>query len=48
MHEDIDNGSALVHIVCWHITDIIQKSVNLRLGYPPVFYCTFILQEDEK
>ena len=29
--KDIDNGSALVHIVCGHFTDVIQKSMDLRL-----------------
>ena len=32
MHKDIDYGSALVYIVCGHITDIIKKSMDLRLG----------------
>ena len=32
VNKDIDNGSAFVYIVCRHITDIIKKSVNLRLG----------------
>ena len=32
VNKDVDNGSAFVYIVRRHITYIIKKSVNLRLG----------------
>lgn len=32
MNKDVDDGSALVHIVGGHLADIVQKGQNLRLG----------------
>ena len=32
MNKDIDDGSALVHIIGGHLADIVQKRQNLRLG----------------
>ena len=32
MNKDIDDGSALVHIIGGHLADIVQKGQNLRLG----------------
>ena len=31
MNKDIDDGSALIHIVGGHLADIVQKGQNLRL-----------------
>ena len=31
MNKDIDDGSALVHIIGGHLADIVQKGQNLRL-----------------
>ena len=32
MNKDVDDGSALIHIVGGHLADIVQKGQNLRLG----------------